>query len=89
MRTHGRGAGTIWRRIGRWRYEGHTRKREGEGADFKKDLGPMRWHVTRCDEDMSVKGRWDSDRGHTEETAAAEQYEGKLWDAVTPPPRGI
>ena len=65
------------------RYEGKKRKREGEGADFKMDLAPIRWHVTRCDEDMSVDGGWDSDWGWTEETAAIEQYDGKLWEAVT------
>ena len=48
------------------------------------DLGPLRWHGTRSEEDTSVEGMWNSDWGHTEETAAAGMYEGRLWEAVTP-----
>ena len=66
------------------RYEGTKRKREGEGEDFELDLGPVRWHITRSEEDMSVEGSWDSDWGCTEEAAAAEMYGGRLWEAVTP-----
>ena len=66
------------------RHEGTKRKWESPDEDFEKTLGPMRWHVTRKNEEMSTVGRWNSDWGTTEERAAVAMYGGKLWEAITP-----